>query len=919
MPPSGSEWLVLKKFWVDVLSTLAKFTVKYLGSIHSTVEDQLDAFLQIIDVESIARQTSTAPLLALLELILTCGVHCKLKENCVMQVLQLRKDQQAVMMASIQSVKAKHIKPKSSSTSQAGSSSSSVSDADLKARYVALKQAKEQVSGQLQHAQKSNAALADRNNELVTLVTQLEEQLGSMTVDYKHMKAQHDVMTEKKLQEEQKVTGEALDLTSPLRFMASSKVASEENTHLRATVSTHEKTISTLQTQLNALSPYVSKVRELEDEIEMLKEKSRSADQVERITRQLATKSSELTNTLLKVKQLEEALEQAQKTSGEHEAIARQVPQLKAKLDQYKNEMVSLHSKLANASSSRDPSAEIAELHEKLQLYALQCEQHAAIVASLEREKDSLVHAALRAKPTPAAHQDSSATSSKMSLASEARGSLQHLVGKNSKSSEAHAQLEKELSAAKEALETVKMDLEDQLDTMTRLKEKFQADYISSSEQLRAANTEISELNKKVKSLDESLAVSNEEKASSIAERNALQSERTTLQTSLNALNDTVKLLETQKSLSESQMKSLNETLAQTRVENSTLSSETTTLKSEISNLKAQNEQIEARVVSAESQLSAGEDKLVELESTRAADEERFTSRLAEIQAELDSTAEKSSQLADEAELAKTELHRAQNHLEQLSAELSAQQDQCQALAGELDEVKHAKTELDGHVANMEMEHAELEETLQEFMNRELAAVESSLSLQNEVENLNSLIESRDAELTTMQQELEKAKANEELISVIGALRTQVVAQQKVIAAHKDETSAIVASYHRLGMELLHYKIGGIPQPESVITTTFAPLSSPRRAVKPQTPKSRASPKSKVSVTSKTSPNSKLTPSKRLPLREQQMNHLFSQGLQVPGSSCGDFNPKPRRLTMAQKALESRPRTSLAAAALSRK
>lgn len=887
-----------------MLSVLAKFVVKYMGSIHSTVEDQLDALLQDIEVESIARRTSTEPLLALLELVLACSVHCKLKENCVMQVLQLRKDQQAAMMGSIQRFKAKHQKAKVSSISSTAAPSSS-SDADIKSRYVSLKQAKEQVSTQLQQAQKSNSALTDRNNELVTLVTQLEEQLASTTTDYKTMKVQFDAMTQK----DQKATGE-VDLTSPLRFMASSKVASEENSHLRSTVATQEKTISSLQTQLNALSPYVSKVRELEDEIEMLKEKSRSADQVERITRKFDAKSAELSNTLVKVKQLEESLEQAQKTSAEHEAVARQVPQLKSKLDQYKTEMVSLHSKLADASSSRDSNAEIASLHEKLQTYALQCEQHASIVADLEREKNSLVQA-LRVKTV------AREPSPKQSLASEARGSLQHLAVGSKKSNEAQAILEKELSAAKEAVETVKLDLEDQLDTMTRLKEKFQSDYISSSEQLRAANTEISDLSKRVKQLDECLATSKNETVS-------LSAERTTLQASAASLSEKLNTLESQKSQLESQtaqlattVKALEDSLTQSKSDNTSLTAERAALLTASSGLKDTIAQHESKIALLESSSLVGEKKLAEIENAHARETNSLTTRLAEIQADLMRTAEESRKIASEAESMKSELSEAQHRLEELSTESAAQQDQCQSLTAELDEIKHERSELEGQVANMEMEHSELSETLQEYMNRELAAVESSLSLQNEVENLNSLIESRDAELTTMQQEVEKAKANEELISVIGALRAQVVTQQRTIAAHKDETAAIVVSYHRLGMELLQYKIGGIPQPQSTITTTIAPLSSPRRATIAPKSAMRASPK-KMQV--KTSPNSKLTPSKRVPLREKQLNHLFNQGLQLPASACADdTGPKGRRLTMAQRALESRPRTALSAAALAKR
>ena len=886
-----------------------------MGSFHSSVEEQADVLLQDIDVEAIARRISTAPLLALLELVLTCGMFCKLKENCVMQIMQLRKDQQSVMMSSIQRIKAKHQKPKSSSNAQS-SASSSMSMTDLKERYVALKQAKEHTSSQLQQAQKSNLALTDRNNELVTLVTQLEEQLASLTVDYKQVKTQFDVLAEKKMQEDQKVSGDGLDLASPLRFMASSKVAVEENSQLRATVSTQEKTISTLQTQLSALSPYVSKVRELEDEIEMLKEKSRSADQVDRVTRKLEAKTTELTNALMKSKKLEEALEQAQKTSAEHETVARQVPQLKAKLDQYKNEMVSLHSKLADASSSRDSNAEIAVLQEKVQSYALQCEQHASIVADLEREKHSLLQA-LRVKP---AARDSSASSAasgaKPSLAAEARGSLQGFVNKNVKSSEAQAQLEKELSAAKEAMETVKMDLEDQLDTMTRLKEKFQSDYIATSEQLRTANAEIVDIGHQVKTLNESLAKQREENIALSAERDTMQgtiselkAQNGQLEAKVGVMDTKIGSLEAVNTDLESQLQNSMSAIAKAQEERDSLQTSVTDLKSKFVELEAANGALE-------SQVKAGESKLTEICGARDAEKESLNARLAQIQADLDQSYAISERLASETELMKAELREAQNRLEELSTENAAQQDQIQAFTAEMDEIKHEKAQLEGEIANMEMERSGLEETLQEFMNRELAAVESSLSLQNEVENLNSLIESRDAELTTMQQELEKAKANEELISVITALRTQLITQQKVIKAQKEETAAIIVSYHRLGMELLQYKIGGIPEPQLPTTTTFAPLS-PLRRVATQKSAVRASPKSNKTGLKVTSPNRKLTPSKQLPLREKQMNHMFNQGLQIPsGTDCA---VKPRRLTMAQRALETRPRTSLAATAIAKR
>ena len=339
-------------------------------------------------------------------------------------------------------------------------------------------------------------------------------------------------------------------------------------------------------------------------------------------------------------------------------------------------------------------------------------------------------------------------------------------------------------------------------------------------------------------------------------------------------------------------------------------------LQTSVTDLKSKFVELEAANGALESQVKAGESKLTEICGARDAEKESLNARLAQIQADLDQSYAISERLASETELMKAELREAQNRLEELSTENAAQQDQIQAFTAEMDEIKHEKAQLEGEIANMEMERSGLEETLQEFMNRELAAVESSLSLQNEVENLNSLIESRDAELTTMQQELEKAKANEELISVITALRTQLITQQKVIKAQKEETAAIIVSYHRLGMELLQYKIGGIPEPQLPTTTTFAPLS-PLRRVATQKSAVRASPKSNKTGLKVTSPNRKLTPSKQLPLREKQMNHMFNQGLQIPsGTDCA---VKPRRLTMAQRALETRPRTSLAATAIAKR
>lgn len=889
LPASTSEWLVVKEFWVGVLNKLAKFMVKYLGTKYESVEEQADILLQEVDVEAVARRTDTKPLLALLEIVLTCGVHCKLKENCVMQVLQLRKDQQQVMMSSIQRLKGKHQKPKSSSSSSSQStsstSSSGSSDSSINEKLESLRQSKEHAVSQLQHAQKTNAALSDRNSELVSLVTQLEDQLASMSVDYKHVKAQYDAITEKHASEAQKASGENLDLTSPLRFMASSKVATEENNQLKAKLSTQEKTISTLQTQLNALAPYVSKVRELEDEIEMLKEKSRSAEQIERVTRKFEAKSTELANALLKLKQLEDALEQAQKTSCDFEATARQVPQLKAKLDQYKAEMVTLHSKLADASVSAHSQTDVLALQEKLQSYALQCEQHAAIVASLEREKDSLVQA-LKSKPVTSAAtavQDSTASGApaaitrKNSLAAECgRGSLQQF-GKGGKLSEAAAQLERDLVAAKEETESVKLDLEDRLDTMTRLKDKFQADYVATSEQLRAAKTEVADLEEKLSTASNALMASKEENESISKQYTSLKDKLSSLESVVSSLEK--ESLEYKEKLVDSENK-----------------------------FEIAEADFNAKFDALNDQLTQSQDKLDQ------------------VQSKWEQSVEETRRLDSEKKFAQEELCEAQTRLETLTSDLAAQQDANQSLEAELDELKHVKAQLDGQIANGEMELAALQEELQERMDRELAAVESSLSLQNEVSNLNALVESRDAELTTMQHELEKARANEELISVIGALRNQVVHQKKMIKTQQEEQRAIVASYHNLGMELLQLKIGGIPTPESAITSSPAKFSNASTTLLTMTPTkmrgTSAAKSAKVGMKSTldftkglVSPTSAkgISPLKsRVPLREQKLNQIQSINADEP-------TIKQRRMTMAQSALERRPRNSLVASALAKR
>jgi chromosome segregation ATPase len=918
--PSSQEWLVVKEFWVNLLNTVSRFMVKNPATIYATVEEQMEALSSEIDLESLARKASTAPLLSLLEVVLACSMQCKLKENCIMQVMQLRKDQQQAMMASIQNVMAKHQKRRSSSskvplssssssssTSSASSSSVSQQDIDYKERYLTLKQNKDTIASNLSRVQTEKDALADENAHLLTLISHLESQVSSLSTECKQQKVQLDDLAEK-----QQLSAEQVDLSSPIRFSASSKISSEENARLRSTIAAHEKTIASQQQQLSVLSSYVSKVRELEDEVEMLKEKSHSAEQLERLSRKFEAKSTELSTALLKVKQLEEQLESVSKVSSEHETVAKQVPTLRAKLDQYKSELVSLHSKLTDASMSQGSrNSEFEELKQRIQLHELQAEQHASIVASLEKEKQELMEA-LRSRPVvqsktsqTMATLDSSSTAAvssttikKQSLAAEARSTLKTV----SKIDQHQAnQLEKDLTAAKEEIETVKMDLEDKLDTMVRLKEKFQADYIASSESLRV--------------LQETLISTQTELVRTSADRDELSRQNETLKTQNSECQLAIEDLTSQKLKLEFQFAQTEKELNRIVEEHTVLIKQTETLAGQnserqitIDDLTSQKHKLTSQIAQLEKEISRiteenanllkqteslaieSSDRQVSIDEL-SLQKQKLEAQISHIENEM--TKIKASTSAKES-LLEDELTEARLKMESLASDLSLQQDQTQAVVSELDDAKHAKSELQSELANMEMEYKTLEETLQEFMDRELEVVESSLSLKNEVQNLTAIVESRDAELTVMQKELEKAKANEDLISIISTLRTQVISQQKQIVTAKEEQKAIVASYHSMGMELLQLKMGGLPKP------------STRKSVFSFTP-------SDSSVT----PTKGSTP-KRVPLRERSVNQMATM-VAPPAGPCTETSGKTRRMTMAQKALETRPRVSLASSALAKR
>ena len=852
----------MKEFWITVLDKLSRFIVKYIGSVCATVDEQLDSLMSEVDTEQLSRLVSTSPLLVLLELVLMCSMHCKLKENCVFQVLQLRKDQQAAMMASIQSWKQKFKRQAPASTSSSSSlSSTSSQEGEYKERYAAMKSKCDQLQAQVQSMQRTHGAMSERNAELVTLVTQLETQLASVTSDCKQARVHIEQLESKQVL----ASGDQLDMSSPVRFIASSKVAADENAQLRSTIAAQEKSMASLHAQVASLSQYVSKVRELEDEVEMWKEKGRSADQVERIARKFEAKSSELANALAKVKQVEDQLEAAQKQSADFESVAKQVPQLKSKLDQYKDEIVSLHSKMAETSMKQDSRADgMQELKDKILAYELQVEQHASIVASLEKENESLVQAMRSQRPVMGSKSSSSSLAAQVPTSSSSSSipSLSSTTGNSKASSEAKSslgqqlargvgtgggkitELEKELASAKDALDSVKLDLEDRLDTMTRLKDKFQSDFVASSEQIRQLKVEKSQLDERV---------------------HGLLAENGKLSTTISTLNATI-----------------------------------TALESNVSALQVGKMELEGVLASTKESFQSAEIAARE-------EKEQLSAQLKQAQLKCAQSVEEARLLGSESEFVKNELAEARASIESLSAEAASHQDQCVALSHELEEVKHDKSTLSGQLANLEMECETLEETLQDYMDRELAAVESSLSLQNEVQNLTSLVESRDAELTVMQQEMEKAKQSEELITIITALRAQLVAQMKKITMLKEEQRSIIASYHALGMELLQFKIGGIPKPlTTTTTTTYTPSST-----------STNQPLSNCSSKSSKTP-SKSTPSTRVPLKEKSVNQMPLLG-QIPAVPCSDANPKMRRISMAQRALESRPRTSLVAAALAKR
>lgn len=881
--PQSEHWLVVKEWWISVVTRLAKFMIKIPGALATTEDDQVEQVLAEVEIEAIAQRKSPAALLPLLEIILSCSVQCKYKENCIMQIMQLKAEQQKAMMASIQRTMAlyhpkKITKPSAPSASGNPTSSDPVShDITYKELYVKAKHAKDQLQ-----AEKTN--LTEQNAQLLTLVSQLETQVNILSAESKQQKS-----TIEELQHKQETQ---LDLSSPLRFNVSSKVVAQENDTLRASIAAHEKTINTLQQQLSSLSVYVTKSKELEDEVEMLREKSMAASQLERVSRQLEAKGKELAGALAKSKQLEEQLEAAQKRAGEQETIAKQVPQLKKRVEGYKEEIATLHTKLMEASRNQGSKSEETEaLKTQLQNYVDQAEQYKAVVAALEHDKAEL-NEALRlrpvALPAPQAATKPYPSSQKSTLGSEMRSLGSMLPASKGRQDEQVAQLTKELAAARDASDSLKLDLEDQLDSVSRIKESIQAEYMKTSDSLRSA--------------DEALVVLRTEFAQLYQERNNIQAELESERAKRAEVE--AKIAEVSNALAhkETELARLQESSTafetSAKEQKQRLESQIGELNGALARLSEQQTQNVSKIAELNSTLATREREHQALATSSSEEKTALANQVKQIQQRNAQSVEEVRRTKEALTIAEHELDAALVKVEAATHDLSTQQDENHELNTQLDDLRHQRADLERQIANMELEREEMEGGLQEYMNRELAAVESSIHLKNEAKALTEMLDAKEAELATIQAgQAEVMKMNEDLAQVTKALRAQLIAQQKDLTQLKQEEQAVVQAYQSLGLAYIELKMGGVPKPPTSKTPEAQGFSfSPSKAT--------------------SSPNTKSTGStSRIPLKERSSNIAVAS---VPSGPCGPTSTKARRLTMAEKALARRPGHVAPASALTK-
>eukprot|EP01119_Soliformovum_irregulare_P000273 TRINITY_DN10201_c0_g1_i3.p1 TRINITY_DN10201_c0_g1~~TRINITY_DN10201_c0_g1_i3.p1 ORF type:complete len:573 (-),score=171.20 TRINITY_DN10201_c0_g1_i3:355-1929(-) len=473
---------------------------------------------QDLDSSAIAREGNVQEIQKLVQLILGAAVECDEKIKWIGNIMKMEPASQRQLMVLIEQILNNHQKEKSLSMDRSDVRNHAEDDdffreLDEKATFAQqneehLKQQFKQLQSDYDSLQSAHSQQSQEKEALLEMVRNLEESL-------KEAKAADPLSPVPQHKEDPDLARRAAEVE---------RLLSEES-RLHSELDIRDGIIADLKKKLEEANKQSSQVRQLQDELDILREKSAHVDTLEDRLKKFEKRVESIQDLKRQIQLLEEQNEGHLKTKIVLEEAAKKIPLYKTQLERYKEQLTALTAEgSSSASLLEDKNAEVDTLrldNEKLvqevKNKATQIERLKAQMETMKQEQESTL------------------------LRSPNESFSERITDLSAKETIMRLQLENTQLKAGSGNDEKVMELENKLDDADRLNKKYQKDLEvlkkrvkeveaapatdqadhSNTQEVETLKTDLAEAQAKVAQLEELSALLKESRKGFDAETNA--------------------------------------------------------------------------------------------------------------------------------------------------------------------------------------------------------------------------------------------------------------------------------------------------------------------------------------------------------------------------------------------------------------
>eukprot|EP01117_Protostelium_nocturnum_P005530 TRINITY_DN1998_c0_g1_i1.p1 TRINITY_DN1998_c0_g1~~TRINITY_DN1998_c0_g1_i1.p1 ORF type:complete len:699 (+),score=315.14 TRINITY_DN1998_c0_g1_i1:68-2164(+) len=337
-----------------------------------------------VDPNVIVKEGDKEEMNKLIQLILAVAIECENKIEYIQNIMKMDSQYQRELMVSIEKIMLNHQKQRGNLSSpsielnRTKSSENFLSDNDdYRSKFEKLSLQYNELLSEHSIAQSEHEHLISEKNNLSAALKNLEETVTSLQVQ--------------KVNEEQNAQKKAEESALEQNFKKEQEKLMNENMKLHEELHEKENLISDQKKKLEENNKALSEARILRDEVDILREKAASVEDLEDRLKKTQKKADAAADLRKQLKAIEEQSEQYLKSNLEHEESAKKLPILKKQIDEYKDQLLHLTAKSQSLKASLDKKEnELNQLKKESQEYKSDREEQKNQIRSLKREIEQL-------------------------------------------------------------------------------------------------------------------------------------------------------------------------------------------------------------------------------------------------------------------------------------------------------------------------------------------------------------------------------------------------------------------------------------------------------------------------------------------------------------------------------------------------